>query len=684
MHRTRIATDVGGTFTDLVGYALDAQGAITRLVTHKVDSTPPAFERGVLEAITTIDATAVRFFAHGSTVVINALLSRRGAKTALITTRGFRDVLEIARGNRPDLFNFAFRKPRPFVPRSLRREVEERTDAEGRVREPAALEGLGPIMDDFRKEGVEAIAVCLLHSYANDANERAVGAELRRLWPEVSVALSSEICREWREYERTSTTVLSAFVHPVTSRYLDSLATGLRDQGLAVTPYMLQSNGGATTVAAAARNPVSMVESGPASGVLGAVELGRALGESNIATIDVGGTTAKCALVPGLEPRVTTDYFIEKSRTEPGYPIKTPVIEIVEIGSGGGSIAAIDAGRRLHVGPRSAGAVPGPAVYGRGGDQPTTTDANVLSGRIDASNLLGGRIAGDVERARRAFAPLADALGVTVGALAGGVLRIANADMATALKLVSIDKGYDPRDFTLVAFGGGGALHAVALGEALRFRKVIIPHNPAVFSAWGMLVTDLRRDFVQTRITLLTDSTAPAVSAAFADLEREALREVAQDSPETVLACSRYADLRYRGQEHTVKIPFPNDLAPTLERFHEAHERAYSFRLDQAVELVNLHVTVRGALGGAAHPRLEASGSSVEDARTGTRRVDFDADGHHDAAIYRRAKLAPGVEIAGPAIIEEEASTAVLPPGRRARVDDYGHLHLKLRHGDEP
>ena len=677
----RIATDVGGTFTDLVGYELDESGRIARLVTHKVDSTPPAFERGVLEATRTIDAKAVRFFAHGSTVVINALLSRQGAKTALITTRGFRDVLEIARGNRPDLFNFAFRKPRPFVPRRLRREIDERTDAEGRVVEPPALEELGPVVDDFRDEGVEAIAVCLLHAYANDANERAVGAEIRRLWPDVSIALSSDICREWREYERTSTTVLSAFVQPVTSRYLDSLAAGLSERGVSVTPFMLQSNGGATTVAAAARNPVSMVESGPASGVLGAIELGRTLGESNLATIDIGGTTAKCALVPGLEPRVTTDYFIEKTATEPGYPIKTPVIEIVEIGSGGGSIAAIDAGGRLRVGPESAGAVPGPAVYGRGGDRATTTDAHVLTGRIDPSNLLGGRIAGDLEQARQAFVPLANRLGVGVGTLASGVLRIANADMATALKLVSIDKGYDPRDFTLVAFGGGGALHAVALGEALRFRKVVVPRNPAVFSAWGMLVTDLRRDFVRTRITPLDESTAPALSAAFADLERGALDEVGRDSPGVELTCSRYADLRYRGQEHTVKIPFPDGAAAALERFHEAHERAYSYRLDQGVELVNLHVTVRGALG-VAHPSpLPPGRSSVEDARTGTRTVDFDEEGRHDAAIYARALLPPGAEVSGPAILEEEASTCVLPPRRRARVDDYGHLHLTLDHG---
>ena len=682
MNRMRIATDVGGTFTDLVGYGFDERGEVARLVTHKVDSTPPAFERGVLEATETVDAKAVRFFAHGSTVVINALLSRQGAKTALITTRGFRDVLEIARGNRPDLFNFAFRKPRPFVPRRLRREIDERTDAEGRVITVPALGGLGPIVKDFREEGVEAIAVCLLHSYANDANERAVGAELRRLWPEVSVALSSEICREWREYERTSTTVLSAFVQPVTSRYLDSLAAGLRAQGLPVKPFMLQSNGGATTVAAAARNPVSMVESGPASGVLGAIELGGALGERDLATIDIGGTTAKCALVPGLEPRLTTDYFLERTATEPGYPIKTPVIEIVEIGSGGGSIAAIDAGGKLQVGPESAGADPGPAVYGRGGDRPTTTDAHVLTGRIAASNLLGGRIAGDAGRARRAFVPLADTLGVTVEALAAGVLRIANADMATALKLVSIDKGYDPRDFTLVAFGGGGALHAVALGEALRFRKVIVPRNPAVFSAWGMLVTDLRRDFVQTRITPVDDTTAPLLGAAFADLERSALEEVGRDSPDVELTCSRYADLRYRGQEHTVKIPFPEDTAAALAGFHEAHERAYTFRLDQAVELVNLHVTVRGALRGTHHPPLAANGSSVPGARVGTRRVDFDEDGHHDAAIYQRAQLPPGAEVPGPAIIEEDASTCVLPPGRLARVDEYGHLHLTLQHGE--
>jgi len=679
----RIATDVGGTFTDLVGYELDDEGECVRLVAHKVDSTPPDFERGVLEAAAVVDAQAVRFFAHGSTVVINALLSRSGAKTALITTRGFRDVLEIGRGNRPDLFNFAFAKPEPFVPRHLRREVDERVDAHGRIVQSPALDELSTIVRDFREEGVEAIAVCLLHAYANDANERAVAAELRRLWPEAAIALSSEICREWREYERTSTTVLSAFVQPVTARYLDSLEAGLRGRGFSVTPFILQSNGGVTTVAAAARNPISMVESGPACGVLGAIELGRALGETHLATIDIGGTTAKCALVPELEPRVTTDYFIEKTATTPGYPIKTPVIEIVEIGSGGGSIATVDAGGKLRIGPESAGAVPGPAVYGKGGKRPTTTDANVVTGRIDASNLLGGRIVGSLPRAREAFAPLAETLGVGIRELARGVLRIANADMATALKLVSIDKGYDPRDMTLVAFGGGGALHAVALGEALRFRKVIIPRNPAVFSAWGMLVTDLRRDFAHTRVIRLDPSTAPELSEAFSALEKRALAEVGRDNPGVELTCSRHADLRYRGQEHTVKIAWPTDVDAALARFHEAHERAYTFRLERDVELVNLHVTVRGAVAGAHHPPLVPNGSSRADARRGKRAVHFDDDGPHDATVYDREKLPPQAKISGPAIIEEEASTLVLPPRRLARVDDFGHLHLTLGGGGD-
>jgi N-methylhydantoinase A len=404
------------------------------------------------------------------------------------------------------------------------------------------------------------------------------------------------------------------------------------------------------------------------------------LNETRIVSLDIGGTTAKCALINELRAPVTTEYSIEKTPTTAGYPIKTPVIELVEIGSGGGSIARIDEGGKLHVGPESAGAVPGPAVFGRGGTLPTTTDAQVLTRRLDPNNLLGGEIAPDLESCERAFEPLAKQLDLSLGEVARGVLRVANANMAGALRLVSVNKGYDPRDFTLVAFGGGGALHAAALGEALSFRKVIVPLGASVFSAWGMLVTDLRRDYLRTRITTLGKDESAAIHEAFEALADEARA----DFENAAVILERHADLRYRGQEHTVKIPFP-ELAPgaelvrvALEGFHTAHERAYSYRLDRTVELVNLHLVARVKVESAKLSELPRTGRSLSDARRSRRNVDFDELGSHEASIYDRALLEPEMAIQGPAVIEEPASTCVVPPGLTAVVDTYGNLHIAI------
>ena len=486
--------------------------------------------------------------------------------------------------------------------------------------------------------------MCLLHAYANDANERAVGAELRRLWPEVSIALSSDICREWREYERTSTTVLSAFVQPVTSRYLDSLAAGLREQGLAVTPFILQSNGGATTVAAAARNPVAMVESGPASGVLGAIELGNALGESNLATIDVGGTTAKCALVPELEPRVTTDYFIERTATEPGYPIRTPVVEIVEIGSGGGSIAAIDAGGKAPRGAGERGRGPGAGRL-RARRRPADDDRRARPDRPDRRVQPARRAHRGRRRARAAGLRPPRGHPRRHGRGARGRRaphrQCGHGDRAQA----RFDRqGLRParlhprrvRRRRRAARGRPGRSASLS-------RKVIVPRNPAVFSAWGMLVTDLRRDFVQTRITPARrhHGTAPWSGVRRSRAPARSRRWAGQSRHRTHLLPLRGPALPGSGA-HGQDPVSRRTSAPRLPGSTKRTNAPTRIRLDQAVELVNLHVTVRGALGGAHHPRLASNGSSVPGARTGTRGVDFDEDGHHDAAIYQRTQLPSG------------------------------------------
>jgi N-methylhydantoinase A len=677
----RVASDVGGTFTDLVYYD-EGSGSFGSI---KANTTPPDYERGVLDTVhkSGLDTSAIEYFAHGTTVVINALTERKGVKTGLITTRGFRDVLEIARGNRPDLFNFYFTKPKPFVPRHLRAEITERIDYKGNEVTPAALGELRPIVDDFKAQGVQAIAICLLHAYANPDHEQQATREVKRLWPEAAVIASHEITREWREYERTNTTVLSAYIHPIANGYLTSLEEQLRSSGTEGSLYIMQSNGGIATMQSAKRNPITMVESGPVSGVLGAVVLGKVIGESNIIALDIGGTTAKCSLVEGGQPRITTEYRIEWSRTNPGYPIKTPVIDIVEIGSGGGSIAWLDAAGSLHVGPQSAGAVPGPAAYGRGGTAPTTTDANLITGRIDPEYFLGGEITPDMDNVQRAFGTLAAQLGSEIDDVARGVIRIANANMVNALKLVSLNRGHDPREFTLVAFGGGGGMHAAALAMELNIPEIIIPINPAVFSAWGMLLTDLRRDYIRTRVTRL-DSAPPAeVQALFTELESLAAREFATDGiGGDRLVLQRFADMRYLGQEHTVKVPFPTGkvdaqaLSNAVERFHETHEREYTYRLTSSVELVNYHVVAFGLVPKPELAKLTATGRRPADAVRGTRIVDFDTHGVHDTTIYERNRLEPGMKIDGPAIVEEPATTIVVFPGQQATVDDYGNLRI--------
>ena len=678
----RVATDVGGTFTDLV--CVDDDG----IRIAKSDTTPPNFEEGVMNVVKLggIDPSDVGDFVHGTTVVINALLSRRGAKTALITTHGFRDILEIARGNRPDLFNFAFEKPAPFVPRYLRREIPERMDYLGRVVEPIKLDGLGAIIDDFKADGVEAIAICLLHAYVNPAHELAVEERIKALWPDVSVIASHKVCGEWREYERTSTAVLSAYVHPLAKDYLASLDKKMSARGLSSKPLIMRSNGGVATVDSARNDPICMVESGPASGVLGAAALGRQIGAPNLIALDIGGTTAKTALIEEGAAKVTTTYKIEWNRTNPGYPIKTPVVDLVEIGNGGGSIAWVDDGDRLHVGPQSAGSQPGPAAYGRGGDNVTTTDANLILGRINPDLFLGGVQKPDWESVDRAFARLEAKLGEKKEDIARGVIRIANANMVNALKLVSLNRGYDPRDFALIAFGGGGAMHAVALAEELMTPKVIIPVNSSVFSAWGMLMCDLRRDFLKTDVKLFNDAACADIEDGYQALEAHARKACLDEGmPENALRIERLADMRYAGQEHTVKITLPPGAidASVLEdisnNFHAAHKREYTFELDAPVELVNFHTVVFADIEKKPLPLRAATGRGANEAHKGQRKVDFDEGGVCDANIYDLALFEPGMSVAGPAILEDPTATVVISPGKRVEMDAYGNLHIDMR-----
>lgn len=676
----RIATDIGGTFTDLV--YLDEAGGV--LGVAKAPSTPADFALGVLDSLTKagVDVGDARFFVHGSTVVINALTERKGAKTALITTKGFRDVLEIGRANRPDLYNLYYAKPRPFVPRYLRLEVRERMNYKGEELVPLEPEDVRAAAEVCRREGVEAVAVCFLHAYANPSHEIACGELLEELLPGVPITLSHRVTKEWREYERTNTAVLNAYVHPIARRYLDHLEASLRERGMGPVGHIMQSNGGTATFATARDLPIYTVESGPVAGVIGAAEIGKLIGETNVISLDIGGTTAKTSLIEDGTPKITTEYKIEYRRDYAGYPILAPTVDIVEIGAGGGSIAWIDGAGALKVGPVSAGADPGPACYDKGGDRPTVTDANVIAGRINPAYFLGGEIPLNVARARQAMQPIADHFGTSVEEASIGVIRLADANMVNALKLVSVRRGYDPRDFVLIAFGGGGGMHAASLARELRVKKVVIPTNPAVFSAWGMLMTDLRRDYIRTRI-LRADRVDPATLASiYGDIEAEALEDLkAEHVPSEDIRLIRHADMRYAGQEHTVKVPFPagdvtsEALEEVKERFHALHEQAYTFRLDSPIEFVNFHLTALGVVTKPEIPRVNG-GASLQDARKGERQVDFGELGFQKAAIYERDRLPVGEPVAGPAVVEEPSSVTVVFPGQVLTMDEYGFLHI--------
>jgi len=678
----RVATDIGGTFTDLVYVTSDGE-----VGTAKSHTTPAQFEKGVMDVIAARHVAPSEFvsFVHGTTIVINAITERKGAKAALLTTEGFRDIIEIGRGNRPDFFNLEYRKPKPFVPRYLRREIPERISYKGIESKPLDLSGLPAILDDFRAEGVEAIAVSFINSYANPAHEEAVLAKVKELWPEVSVVASTQITREWREYERTNTAVLSAYVQPIAHRYLDRLTGCLSEAGMQCTPYIMQSNCGVDTVKSARQIPITMIESGPASGVWGAAALGRLIGELNAIAIDIGGTTAKCGLITKGEVKLNTNYMVERTETSAGYPAMVPVVDLVEIGNGGGSIAWVDEFARLHVGPQSAGAVPGPVAYALGGTEATTTDACLALGCINPNYFCGGTMIADMAAVDKALDKLATTLHVSRQEAARGIVRIANNNMVNAIKLISVNRGHDPRDFTLIAFGGGGGMHACALATELGIKKVVIPKQSSVFSAWGMLLSDLRRDYLQTQIVELSGPDAAAqLNDTLTVLQEKALREFeAENIARSRVHFLRYARCRYQNQEHSVEIVLPDgaitaeQIDAIRERFHTDYEREYTYRLAAPVELVCYHLITIAEVDKLKPEKLPRTGRKIEDAIKEHREVDFVEAGIHRATIYDGDALEPGMSFVGPAIIEESGATTVIPPGLPCHVDDYGDYHIQ-------
>ena len=676
----RLAVDIGGTFTDLVFFD-EGAGALT---STKVLTTPAALERGVLEAIARsgVAPAAVEYFIHGGTTVVNAITERTGAKTALVNTAGFRDVLELGRANRPDMFNIRYRKPAPFVPRRHRFEVRGRLDPEGREIEPLRLDDLDPAIEACRAAGIEAVAIMLVNSYAEPAHEAACAAYLRARLPGVAVSASHEITREWREYERASTIVLNAYVQPIVRRYLDSLEHALRGRGIAAPLMAVQSNGGTTSFDWAGAHPITLLESGPAAGVSGAALVGALCERDDLIYLDVGGTTAKCSTIEGGAPRVTTEHAHGASHREPGFPIRVPVVDIVEIGAGGGSIAWFDEAGGLRIGPASAGADPGPACYGRGGTAPTVTDAKLITGALNPGYFAAGRFDLDGGRAHAAVAPVAERLGCTVDAAANAIVRLAEASMIDALKLVSIERGHDPRDFAMVVAGGGGPMHGAALGRELGVSEIIVPRHPGLFSAWGMLATRPRQDFVRTAPKRASLITPDEIRDLRDTLRADAARYFADAGLATAsLAHTLQIDLRYEGQEHPVTVgAIDADRATVteiVEAFHAAHARTYSYRLDDTpVEFVTFRLTAHADVARPAFRPIAGAGRSPERALKGKRHVDFGDIGRHEARVYERDLLPAGFTAAGPLAVEEPTSTTLVQPGQTLRVDSHGFLRI--------
>ncbi|HJU17619.1 MAG TPA: hydantoinase/oxoprolinase family protein [Stellaceae bacterium] len=679
----RIGVDSGGTFTDICLFD-ENSGQIT---VWKVSSTPAdpsqAVAQGVGEALARVGAPAreVSYFGHGTTVATNALIQHRGAPTGLITSDGFRDLLEIGRQKRPELYDLQADKPPALVPRALRREVPERLRHDGRVETALDERAVRDAARALRKAGVRAVAISFLYSFLDPAHEAAARRIVAQEFPEAFVCASYEVAPEFREYERLSTTVVNAALGPVMAFYIRGVADRLRALGVAATPYLTQSNGGVIGFDTAARLPVRTVLSGPSTGVVGAQATARLAGAQDLITFDMGGTSTDVALIQGGEARLAREAVVH------GYPIKAPMLDIHTVGAGGGSIAFVDAGGLLKVGPRSAGADPGPACYSRGNDEPTVTDANVVLQTLNPTYLLGGRMAVRQDLARAAIDRLAAKLGLEALATAEGILAVVTANMARAIRVISVERGHDPRDYTLVAFGGAGPLHAARLAAELEIRRVLVPRNPGILCAMGLLLADLRADFAATRLLALSAAVVGEVEAILAALRRRcdawfAEGDIAADARRVALS----VDMRYAGQNYELSVPFPAGpvTAAAIDElaagFAEAHRQRYGFAAeDEPVQFVTFRAEAKGIVRKADIRPATDAGLDPRGAECGRRKVWLrDVGGFVSCPLYDRDRLAAGNHIKGPAIVEQMDATTVIPTGAAATVDPYLNLLLEL------
>ncbi|MBI1383467.1 MAG: hydantoinase/oxoprolinase family protein [Rhizobiales bacterium] len=693
----RIGADIGGTFTDLV--LVDDRGG--RVLIDKVLTTPDAPDEAVMTGVRNLLAAAdcpgarVDQVVHGTTLFTNAVIERKGAPTALVTTRGFRDAVEIGREHRYDMYDLKMRRPAPLAPRRLRFEVTERTLADGRIHTALDEASVHHVVDRLVEEGIEALAICLLHAYANDTHERRIEEIVRARMPALAITRSSDLVPEIREYERTSTTLVNVYVKGIAERYLSRLRRRLTDEtAVAGKLFVMQSNGGLSEVDIAARYPVRLIESGPAAGAIAAASFAAATDRPDILSFDMGGTTAKACLIVDGKPLIAPDFEVDRQylfKKGSGFPVKVPVIEMIEIGTGGGSIAGIDAMRRLQVGPRSAGSKPGPASYGLGGDRPTVTDADLVLGFLDPDFFLGGEMALDVARARAAIEThVARPLGLGVEEAAAGIHQLANESMASAARMHAIERGLDIDRFTMFAFGGAGPVHAFGVARILRLGRIVYPLRAGVMSAIGFLSAPLSFDFVRSQPAPLATLDWTAAMSAIEEMEAEGRQVLGRTVPESELTFARFADMRYRKQGYEIRVPIPDgrlsaqSVATIRERFEQTYAALYGHTVpDAEIDVVSWRVIASGPLpasplaaklAAAAAPSTGA-GAALKGERLAYRQGEA---GHRPTPVYDRYRLAPGTSFSGPAIIEEKESTVVVDGPARISVDAFANLVVEI------
>ncbi len=661
-----VGVDIGGTFTDLV---ISVEG---RLNIHKLLSTPlnpaEAMLAG-LETITPGGLAALTRVSHGSTVATNAILERKGAKTALITTKGFRDMLFIGRQNRPELYALQPQLPPPLIPRRWCYEVPERLDYTGAVLTPLDLAALDTVLDDIAAQGIESVAICLLFSFVNPAHEQTIRARIleRGLLEEWQIALSSDVLPEFREYERASTVALDAYVRPVMSRYITTLEQKLPEK---TALRIMKSDGGVMSAARVRQQAVQTALSGPAAGVIGAFHIGKLAGFDHIITLDIGGTSTDVALCPGEA--------IRRPESEiDGLPLRIRLLDIETIGAGGGSIARLDAGGALRVGPESAGSLPGPICYGRGGEQITVSDANAVLGRLDPDHFLGGTMTLHTAAARQAVERLAAQMNLSVEAAAAGIINVADVNIDRAVRRVSVARGYDPRDFTLLAFGGAGPLHACSVAERLEIPRVLVPRYPGVLCALGLLVADVVLDYSRSVLGPFTPETSAQLQTLLDDLLKQAQADLTQEGIKPAQQMFRsQVDMRYQGQAYELTIPFTAD-ASLVQQFHEAHAQTYGHSMpERSVEVVNLRLQATGVV---EKPVLEAQpvGTQYIASETPAFLGSKASPDGQKLSLYQRETLPPGATFSGPALVFQFDSTVYIAPNWQARVDGYHNLILE-------